>query len=150
MDNSAVEPRVVDAGRGAAWWGEGWRLFASNVWHVDRDHHRLLPDLDAASTSFPFVGSIAQALLTPVFMGGIVLGCRAIERDETLRVSHLFEGFQGAHFVPLMIIGVVNIGLFIVAVPGVGRRDAGQFRPWPAIPASDPMDPLAAPLPPCR
>ena len=25
------EPRIVDAGRGASWWGEGWRLFTPDV-----------------------------------------------------------------------------------------------------------------------
>jgi len=112
MDNSAVEPRVVDAGRGAAWWAGGWRLFASNVftWIGIIVVYYLI---SIVLNVVPVIGSIAQALLTPVFMGGIVLGCRAIERDGTLRVSHLFEGFQSAHFVPLMIIGVVNIGFFI-------------------------------------
>jgi uncharacterized membrane protein len=61
----------------------------------------------------PYVGTFAHSLLTPVFMGGLMLGCAAAERDGSLRVGHLFEGFQGAHFVPLMIIGVVNIAVWI-------------------------------------
>jgi hypothetical protein len=75
----------------------------------------------------PLVGSFGQWLLTPVFMGGLMLGCQAIDRGERLRVAHLFEGFQGVHFVPLMIIGAVNIAITLVlaalAVAGV----AGSF-----------------------
>jgi hypothetical protein len=26
-----VEPRVVEAGRGFAWWSEGWRIFRSSM-----------------------------------------------------------------------------------------------------------------------
>jgi hypothetical protein len=48
-----------------------------------------------------------------------MIGCAALRRGEPLRVAHLFEGFQGSHFVPLMIIGAVNIaivlGLFALA-----------------------------------
>ena len=62
-------------------------------------------------SAVPYVGSVGHWLLTPVFMGGLMMGCHAIEQGEPLRVSHLFEGFQGAHFVPLMIIGAVNIAL---------------------------------------
>ena len=39
-----------------------------------------------------------------------------------MRVSHLFEGFQGPRFVPLLIIGAVNLGLVIVLFLVVGRR----------------------------
>jgi hypothetical protein len=56
-------------------------------------------------------------------MGGLMLGCQAVDRDEPLRVAHLFEGFQGAHFVPLMIIGAVNIAITLaitaLAVAGI-------------------------------
>ena len=32
MANVIGEPRVVEAGRGAAWWGEGWHILTSNFW----------------------------------------------------------------------------------------------------------------------
>lgn len=112
MDNRSGEPRVVDAGRGAAWWAGGWRLFASNVFTwigIIIVYYVISIVLNIV----PVIGSVAQALLTPVFVGGIMLGCRSIERDGTLRVAHLFEGFQSVHFVQLMIIGAVNIGFFV-------------------------------------
>ena len=30
MANVIMEPRVVEAGRGLAWWGEGLRIFTSH------------------------------------------------------------------------------------------------------------------------
>lgn len=126
MANVIDEPRVVEAGRGVAWWGEGWRIFASNFWTWIGIMIVYIIIVVLVSL-IPFVGSFGQWLLTPVFMGGLMLGCQAIDRGEPLRVAHLFEGFQGAHFVPLMIIGAVNIAITLVltalAVAGV----AGSF-----------------------
>lgn len=128
MDNVTIQPRVVDAGRGASWWVGGWRLFASNplTWIGLILVYMLVSFVMGI---IPIIGGIAQALLTPVFLGGIMLGCRSIERDGSLRVTHLFEGFQGTHFVPLMIIGAVNLGLFIAmfAVAAVGVFGAINF-----------------------
>jgi hypothetical protein len=126
MANVIDEPRVVEAGRGAAWWAEGWRIFASNFWTWIGIMIGYIIIVVLVSL-IPLVGSFGQWLLTPVFMGGLMLGCQAIDRGERLRVAHLFEGFQGVHFVPLMIIGAVNIAITLVlaalAVAGV----AGSF-----------------------
>lgn len=121
MRSMIGEPRVVEAGRGAAWWAGGFRLFAARIgtWIGIMLIYFLISALISA---VPYVGTVGHWLLTPVFMGGIMMGCDSIERDGTLRVSHLFEGFQGAHFVPLMIIGAVNmaLALAIIAITAAG------------------------------
>lgn len=122
MKSMIGEPRVVEAGRGAAWWGTGWRLFTSNFW-TWIGIMIIYIIITVLISQVPYVGDVGHWLLTPVFMGGLMLGCAAIERNEPLRVAHLFEGFQGVHFVPLMIIGAVNIALSLgigaLAVAGV-------------------------------
>ena len=127
-----VEPRVVEAGRGFAWWGEGLRIFTSSpgVWIGVILIYAILTVLVSL---VPFVGTVGQSLLTPVFMGGFMIGCRALERGEPLRVSHLFEGFQGPHFVQLMIIGAVNLGLVIVLVLRIRRRHLRRLRACAAL-----------------
>lgn len=122
MANAIGEPRTVGAGRGVGWWGDGWRIFTSSFWTwIGVAVIYILLNLLVALV--PFVGSLGQSLLTPVFMGGVMLGCQALDRGAPLRVAHLFEGFQGAHFVPLLIIGVVNIaitfGIVAIAAGGV-------------------------------
>ncbi len=112
MNDMIGEPRVVDAGRGAAWWSWGWRIFRSSVWTWIGIMIIYLLAM-ALINVVPFVGGLGSVLLTPVFMGGFMLGCDAIERGQPLRVAHVIEGFQGAHFVPLMIIGAVNIGITV-------------------------------------
>jgi len=112
MNDMIGEPRVVEAGRGVAWWSGGWRIFRSSVWTwIGIMIIYIL--VMALINLVPYVGGLGSVLLTPVFIGGFMLGCDAIERGQPLRVAHMFEGFQGAHFVPLMIIGAVNIGMTV-------------------------------------
>jgi len=115
MSRAIVDARVVDAGRGVAWWTEGWRIFRSStgMWIGVFVVYLIV---SALVNLVPYVGQVAHSLLTPVFVGGLMIACRALEQGEPLRMSHLFEGFQGAHFVPLMIIGAVNIALVLALI----------------------------------
>ena len=74
----AVSPRAVDAGRGAAWWSEGWRLFTPAVgpWILIVVIGFVL---NLILAFIPVLGSIASHLLFPMLVGGLMLGCRAIE-----------------------------------------------------------------------
>lgn len=107
-----VQPRVVEGTRGSAWWGEGWRLFRlrPGMWVAII---LLYAAITVLVSYVPYVGDLGTSLLTPVFVGGMMIGCRALDRGEPLRISHLFEGFQAAHFVQLMIIGALNVALTI-------------------------------------
>ncbi len=110
-----ITPRVVAAGAGATWWAEGWRTFTSQIgtWIGIVILYVVISML---LSRVPYIGGVAQWLLTPVFVGGIMLGCNALDRGERLRVSHLFDGFKGAHFTSLLIVGVFNIVLTALAV----------------------------------
>jgi hypothetical protein len=116
-----VQPRVVDGTRGSAWWGEGWRLFrrSPGMWVAIVLLYLVVTVLVSV---VPYVGDLGTSLLTPVFVGGMMIGCRALDRGEPLRISHLFEGFQAAHFVQLIIIGALNVALTLVfkLVSGAG------------------------------
>ncbi|MCC6868615.1 MAG: hypothetical protein IT522_07310, partial [Burkholderiales bacterium] len=147
MDNSIAEPRVVAAGRGSAWWVEGWRLFAGNVftWVGMVIIYYIISIL----LSFvPIIGSVGQALLTPVFLGGIMLGCQSIARDGTLRIAHLFEGFQGEHFVALMTIGAINIGCFVALalIGSIGFFGMFAGLAHLMVPGADPLDAMVGSL----
>ena len=50
--------------------------------------------LSIALVMVPIVGSLVHTVLTPVFAGGVMLGCHALARGEPLTIGHLFEGFQ--------------------------------------------------------
>ena len=54
------------------------------------------------------IGSLATTLLAPVFAGGVLLGCRAIDRGGQLTVNHLFASFS-ERLGPLVIVGVLYL-----------------------------------------
>jgi uncharacterized membrane protein len=69
----------------------------------------------------PVAGHIASQILYPVFLGGLMLGCRAIDRGEPLTFNHLFAGFS-QRAGPLAMVGVIYTGLVIaltLAVVGI-------------------------------
>jgi hypothetical protein len=118
------EPRVVAFERGGSWWATGWRVLVADFWTWIGIMIIYLV-LSGILMLIPIVGGAGHWLLTPVFMGGMMTACRAATRNEPVRAAHLFAGFQGEPFVPLLIIGVVNIALtfgiaVIVAVGIIG------------------------------
>ncbi|OLC65540.1 MAG: hypothetical protein AUH79_07470 [Betaproteobacteria bacterium 13_1_40CM_4_64_4] len=108
------EPRIVDPGRGASWWGEGWRLFMPDVgvWLLIM---LILIVIHVCGAFIPVVGSLALQILFPVFSGGLMLGCRALDRGNPLTVGHLFGGFS-QRTGPLVVVGLIYTGLAILMV----------------------------------
>ena len=93
----------------------GWTMFRSSVgtWIGILLVYAIIAGL---LNSIPRIGAIAEWLLMPVFLGGIMLGCDALHAGRPLRVAHLFDGFKGPHFVPLLLIGVFNLLLCVLTV----------------------------------
>ena len=110
----ASEPRQVDAGRGVAWTSDGWALFrqAPLPW-VGLSLVGIVIFIVLAFV--PLVGQLATWLLSIVFGGGIMLGCRALDRGQELTVGHLFAGFQ-SHLSPLLVIGAIYLGAMLLLV----------------------------------
>ncbi len=104
----AAEPRQVDAGRGLSWLVEGWTLFrqAPGPWIALTVVGALVFIVLAL---VPLLGHVATTLLSVLFGGGIMIGCRALDRGGDLTVGHLFAGFQ-SHLGPLLVIGALYLG----------------------------------------
>ena len=105
--------RVVPAGHGVDWLATGWRLFreAPGAWIA---MSVVFLVICIVLGMIPIVNLVVNLLL-PVFVGGIMLGCKAIEDGEGLSVGHLFSGFSG-YAGKLVLVGVV----YLVAVLGIG------------------------------
>jgi len=86
--------RAVDAGRGWEWIADGWKLFAQQplLWVVDG----FVFSLVVAVLPYvpPVFGFIVSLLVTPVLLGGLMLGCQAVNQGQPLTFGHLFAGFQ--------------------------------------------------------
>ena len=48
----------------------------------------------------PLVGKFIFTLISPVFLAGIMLGCKDMEDGKALEMTHLFTAFK-SHSVPL-------------------------------------------------
>ena len=116
--STSIVPRGVAAGRGVSWWGEAWRLFVPGVgvWILIV---LILLVLNVILAVIPFVGHLASQVLFPLFAGGLMLGCRAVDRGEPLTVNHLFAGF-GQHAGSLLIVGLLYTAIAVVIALAVG------------------------------
>lgn len=118
-----AEPRALSAGAGLSWLADSWALVKSNlvVW--------VLITLALFAIQFvrivPVVGDIVSSLIGPVLTGGILMGVRAITAGDTLRFEHLFAGFK-ENFVPLLGLGALTLGIFILFVIIIGGAFVGM------------------------
>jgi uncharacterized membrane protein len=116
VEGLAAAPRRLAAGDGAAWWGEGWRIFCAAPW-AWLGIFVVFVLLSIGLMLIPLVGSVVHTVLTPVFAGGVMLGCHALARGRPLTIAHLFDGFQGGRFAPLVTLGLIWLAiLFAIAI----------------------------------
>jgi len=106
-------PRHLPASAGASFWSEAWRIFSASpvAWIVILIVYALI---SIGFEIIPVVGKLAHLVLTPVFIGGIMLGCHALARGEPLSVAHLFEGFKSGRFGPLAMLGLLLLAIMIL------------------------------------
>jgi hypothetical protein len=109
----AGPPRHLPPGAGVSFWSEAWRIFsaAPGAWIVILVVYALI---SVGLAIIPVVGHLAHLVLTPVFIGGIMLGCHALARGEPLSIAHLFEGFKNGRLTPLAILGLMLLAIAIV------------------------------------
>jgi uncharacterized membrane protein len=104
---------AVPAGRGVDWWGAAWRLFtgAPAVWILITIVYIAIM---MVLSFIPLLGQLGVSLLHPVFLGGIMLGCREQDRGGALTVQHLFAGFN-EKLGPLVVVALLYLlGWFVV------------------------------------
>ena len=114
------EPRRLAAGRGAHWWGEGWRIFtaAPLPW---LGILVMIIVINVVLGMIPVIGGLAATVLGPIFAGGLLLGCHALARGQPLQFMHLFQAFQSDRLTPLAVLGLVMLafGVVVALVMGV-------------------------------
>ena len=110
--------RAVPAAEGWTWIVEGWELFKKQpgIWVA---LVVLFAIIFVVLAVIPVIGSIAMVVLAPVFTGGMVLGCRALEQGGQLEIGHLFAGFR-ERFGTLVSVGLIYLAASIVIALVVG------------------------------
>ena len=114
--------RGVAAGRGWSWIAEGWDLFrrAPGIWIAITI---VLAVIFFALAFIPILGSIGTMVLGPVFTGGLMIGCRALDEGGSLEFGHLFAGFRErlgalAGIGALYLAGTFVVVLLVMVVTG--------------------------------
>ena len=123
----------VEAGRGTAWFGEGWDMFKASpgIWVAMFIVFFVLSLLLAIVP----MGSLISSLFYPAVIAGIMLGCEEVREGGTLKIGHLFEGFK-QNLGSLVLVGVLYlVGTMLIGlIVGVGAAlmipaMAGSFNP---------------------
>lgn len=108
-----MEPRRLQSRQGWEWIKQGYALFikAPLIWIV------LLFIWFAAAlviSSVPIIGAPLVSLLTPVIWAGLMVGCRALDQNEELELSHLFSGFKQHTSQLITLGGITLVGQFLI------------------------------------
>ena len=84
--------RVVGAGRGASWIGEGWKLFtrAPLMWLITMV---VLLVVAIVLNFVPILGGLVFQVLQVVVWGGLIGACRSLETGGEFEIEHVFAGF---------------------------------------------------------
>lgn len=120
-----MEPRSVDSGRGLGWWADGWALFMKSafMWGV---LGLLLIVIFIVLAFIPLIGSLAGAVLLPVFIGSWMMAARKVEMGGSLEPGDLFAGFQ-QRLSPLLVLGAILLGAGIIVGVVVTMLGFGAF-----------------------
>jgi len=125
-----VEVRIVETGRGWRWIVGGIALFRKSplMWAIVV---LILYVALKVLMRISVLGLVA-ILLLPIFLVGLMEGCRALERGEALQVNHLLSGFR-TNAAPLITLGGVSlvgnllIAMIIAAIGGDAMMTIMKF-----------------------
>ena len=114
MSESMMGGRAVGADRGWTWIADGFGLFkkAPGMWIA---LIIVLFVILVVLAVIPLLGALATFLLMPVFVGGLMLGCKALQGGGELGFAHLFAGFK-EHTGGLIVLGALAIGGWIIVM----------------------------------
>ncbi|MDB5811999.1 MAG: hypothetical protein JWN94_4121 [Betaproteobacteria bacterium] len=123
---SSTSPRPVDAGRGWDWIADAFALFKKQpgTWILI-----LIVAVVCAMllAMVPVIGALANFLLMQIFMGGLMLGCRALANNEPFELAHLFAGFKH-NTGDLVVLGVLALAGWVVSmIPAIAIMGFGAF-----------------------
>jgi uncharacterized membrane protein len=111
--NFIPDGQSVPAANGWSWIVAGWGLFKQQpgMWILVVV---IMIALMVVLGIIPLV-NLLVALIGPVFVGGLMIGCRAIEEGGALEIGHIFAGFR-EHTGKLILVGLFNIGAWLLVM----------------------------------
>lgn len=116
--SDSIDMRAVATGRGVDWIRRGFALFrqAPGVWMGIVVIYFLIQML---ANMLPLGGLVMQ-LIGPVFVAGILFGCRDQTEGKELELAHLFAGFRSNRVGPLILLGLFILLLIVLVAALMG------------------------------
>jgi hypothetical protein len=116
-----MDPRTVPAGHGWTWIAQGYALFRRSPANWLAVVVMLLA-MSKLLALVPLLG-VVFILLMPIFIAGLMEGCRALERGEPLQLMHLACGFRrnAADLVTLgglSLVGNLVVMMIVISLAG--------------------------------
>jgi hypothetical protein len=118
-----MEVRQVDAKQGWQWIVTGFFLFRKVplVWILLCTTLLLIA---ATLSLIPMAGQFIFTLLSPVFLAGLMIGCKALEQGGKLEIAHLLAGFRNTSGQLITIGGIYLVGQVLIL--GVAMLIGGE------------------------
>ena len=116
----AVDGQFIPAGE-ARPAGHGWQWFVDAFGLFKRQPGMWILLIVVAFFAFfiialiPLIGNVVPTLFGPVVWGGLLIGCRELDRGGEIEFGHLFAGFRD-HFGKLVLVGLFNLVAFIAII----------------------------------
>lgn len=111
--------QTVPVGNGVSWITKAWTVFTQSpiMWIISLV---IVLVIMVVLNFIPFIGSLVGSTIWPVFLGGLMLGCRAQDEGRPLELGDLFSGFQ-AKAGPLLTVGALNCvaGIALMVLMGI-------------------------------
>ncbi len=119
-----MEIHQLNAKQGWQWIISGFHLFrkAPLVWVLACFTMLLIA---ATLTIIPLLGQFIFTLISPVFLAGIMLGCKELEQGRQFELVHLFAAFK-THAKPLITVGGIYL-LGQVLIVGIVMMIGGSM-----------------------
>lgn len=126
------DPRTVSVGHGAKWFGDGMGHFTKNpgVWILITIAYLFIASIPSivsqVAPGFGVLLTFVSILFTFVWVGGLMMACRAQDSGEGISVTQLFAGFKH-RLGPLMLLSIIFMLLMVVVVVIISVAMAGQL-----------------------
>jgi uncharacterized membrane protein len=145
-ENLIVDGRGVASGNGWGWIQQAWALMRQHTgtWI---GIFVIFAVIVVVLSMIPFLGALALYLISPILIGGLMIGCDEVRRGGSMTVGHLFAGFSNnaGKLVGVGLFALLAfIAIFLVVMVIFGVSMATMFMgAKPDVPA-DPASAIAA------
>lgn len=107
-------PRAVPVSRGWSWIAEGFELFKQD-W-LNWIGICVVGFIVLIALSVIPVINMVASLTTYIWIGGLLLGCKALYDGQPIKLDYLFAGFRNGHLLPLLGLSIFLTLLYAIVL----------------------------------